>query len=1732
MAQAKKFGAFGGVFTPSILTILGVIMYLRLGYVVGEAGFYAVLALIIIAHVISISTGLSLSSIATDKKIKTGGVYYMLSRSLGLAMGGSIGITLFLGTALSIALYIVGFVENFLSIEAISQFLDMDGSVNDIRLIGTFVIILLVIIAYISTSIAIKTQFFILAAIALSLVSIVVGIFINDEFAAAAPALSKAPGSPDLIVLFAIFFPAVTGFTAGVAMSGDLKSPKESIPKGTLVSIAVGFVVYIALATILAFFVDRQMLITDTNFLQKIAWFSPFVIAGIWGATLSSALGGILGAPRIFQAMSIDKVTPNFFAVGVGKANEPRRALILTFILAEIGILIGELDTIARLVSMFYIAAYGFINLAYVLERWSNSDFRPSLKISIWVGIIGFAASIFIMMNLDTLGMLAAFIIMFGIYLFLKRKEVHGNMNDVWQSVWTSVIRTSLNRINKKPLTEANWQPNIILFSGGTNTRSHLMEFGLNIAGKQGFLSNFDLILNKDSDLFFSKPNQKIATKIENQYTGVFTRRQTVNDIYEGIEIISQTYGFSGVEPNTVILGWARQTEEPKRFSQLVHRLTKLDINVVLLDYDKNVGWGKKQSIDIWWRGEGHNGNLALTLTKFITLDDDWSSSRIRLIIVNPKNEMSASIYEDAKNELDNLRIEAEIMIINNEIEKRSFYDIIQLESVNTDLTFLGFSPIIEGKEERFVEKTNELCQNIGTVAIIQASSQFKKLSLGKRQADFIVEDVIENDESKTIPLSYVLEDIKLEESRSIMEVLVRQVDSFYQFMIQDIFKSIYEVEQKWLEQLKSASEKSFDNLISRSINNQPSTFLKTIDAQHRIFMRGQIQYAEENWESSLDKIFDHFNERINEHITLLRKTFKAVPYRIKTQLNLDLIEQVEFTSYRMKRKAIWLKTLSSLINDLPYYVHLRELVQMYFPQNIYQVVNAFINQSAYNQFRFENQVFKTLQNISGIFEKTIELSKESVPEETELLDQKAKVSAIVDELIEERKINFRSSANVLRNSIEAELRNFITIINHPLANSTIDYNHDYGIKQRKSRKQLLKSFDSWRNHQVLIENLNKLNIRLLAFRFSTQNRFNELNNKLLSLIDDHILKSVKELVDVLKKATEKEKEEQKEFIQKRLQNQNPQLDIKIQQGFIDHLNYNLKKIKTSISDFPDTLVIISETFQNKNTGFDLQQHEEIEVAVKRTLDYMIEKEMMEVREQLINLGQELNGLNTSFSEIHQSLLLHEETGDAVEKDIRKVVDNRLDFDEQLEIITDKSEGVLNKVIEKKEFLSGIMLKKSAGFKSNLELYPFIRNIESLKNYIRTETTKQWFSVIVIFRDNIHQFISNQLNKLWYTQSSGLLLAQKLSKSILDNDTRVETLLSFKEEVSPKNSVLKKLPDYYQQLFLRKQFYLNEFWVGREEEIADFKKSYQQWNEGYGGGLLLLGERNSGKSFFSNYIVQHLDVKGDVYFINPPYTGSVRVEELLKNFQNATEHQGSFAKIMNDIPSRSVFFIDDLELWWEKNPKGMQVIQELMRLINRFGSLHMFVVISNISSFRLINKYQKIESHFLNLIELRPFNAKQLKEIVLRRHHSSSLQFTINNIPENRYRSWNYARLFSRLFNYSEGNPGVVLQAWIKSIDSVNQSVINLKKPKVPDTAPLMYLETEWMIFILQFLLHKRLNLAKLVRVTQDSRAIVIKKIRILKRAGVVIEIGDDILDINPYLIPFLRKSLIKRELL
>ncbi|RLD30443.1 MAG: Na-K-Cl cotransporter [Bacteroidetes bacterium] len=720
MAVKKKFGAFAGVFTPSILTILGVIMYMRLGWVVGNAGLIGAIIIILFAHVIAISTGLSVSSVATDKKIGAGGIYYVLSRSMGIPFGGSIGIALYVGTAFSIALYLIGFAESF------NSYFGFGVTVNAFRITGTIALVLLTVLALISTSVALKAQYFILAAIIISLVSIFSG---TKEFAPESVSMFTSESSVPMEVVFAIFFPAVTGFTAGIAMSGDLKNPKRAIPVGTLSAIGVGLIVYVGLAVFMAYNINSEVLRTDYNILMKMAMFAPVVVAGIWGATLSSALGGILGGPRILQAMSKDKVTPKIFGRGKGKNKEPVIALFLVFIIAEAGILIGELDVIARVVSMFYLTAYGFINISYFLESWANPDFQPTFKIKRWIGFIGFVACFGVMFKLDMFAMFGALVVVGLLYFWLQRKEIKLQSNDVWQSVWENVVSKGLKKLDAKSDESGIWNPNIILFSGESEHRSFLLELGNTVSGRTGIVTNFKLIVDKDG-VPLAKSEQ-IVRDDDFRELGIFARQIKVENIYKGIENIATTFGFSGVEPNTIMMGWPKGLENSAEYSKMTQTLLHLDYNLLYLDFDRKAKFGDYQTVDLWWREtDSKNAEMMLNIARFIIQSPQWSKTNIRVLFLNNNNANRTIIRSKISKLVEDLRVKVEIEIINNAVEQRPYYDLIAQHSEYTDLTLVGIPDYKIEKQAEFVLKTNQLFETIGSTLLVKAANNFNVLDL------------------------------------------------------------------------------------------------------------------------------------------------------------------------------------------------------------------------------------------------------------------------------------------------------------------------------------------------------------------------------------------------------------------------------------------------------------------------------------------------------------------------------------------------------------------------------------------------------------------------------------------------------------------------------------------------------------------------------------------------------------------------------------------------------------------------------------------------------------------------------------------------------------------------------------------------------------------------------------------------------------------------------------------
>ncbi|MEO1004970.1 MAG: amino acid permease, partial [Cyanobacteria bacterium J06638_38] len=454
VTQATGLGTFGGVFTPSILTILGVIMYLRFGWVVGNAGLIGTLIIVTISTSITFLTALSVCAIATDKVVRAGGAYYMISRSLGIETGGAVGISLYFAQAVSVALYTIGFAESLVNarIDIIGSSFNLQNLGLNQTYVALIITVLVGILAITSAELAIKAQYFIMAAIAVSLLAFVFGTPLpNIE-----PQWLSSP--PENAVpfwsVFAVFFPAVTGIMAGVNMSGDLKDPIKSLPTGTLAAVGTGYVIYMILPIFMAMRADSASLIDENVFVMQetaLRGFGFTMLLGVWGATLSSAIGSILGAPRVLQALARDGVLPPMFSwlgKGHGKNDEPRNGTLVSLGIAIAAVCVGDLNLIAPILSMFFLTTYLVLNVSAGIEGFLQSpSFRPSFKVHWSLSLLGALGCLGVMFLINALATVCAAIIVSGIYIWLQRRELETTWGDVRRGMWMALISQGIFQI-------------------------------------------------------------------------------------------------------------------------------------------------------------------------------------------------------------------------------------------------------------------------------------------------------------------------------------------------------------------------------------------------------------------------------------------------------------------------------------------------------------------------------------------------------------------------------------------------------------------------------------------------------------------------------------------------------------------------------------------------------------------------------------------------------------------------------------------------------------------------------------------------------------------------------------------------------------------------------------------------------------------------------------------------------------------------------------------------------------------------------------------------------------------------------------------------------------------------------------------------------------------------------------------------------------------------------------
>lgn len=692
--KVGTLGMFPGVFIPSILTILGIILLLRLGYVVGNAGLERTLIILALANGISVLTTFSLSAIATNLKVKGGGVYYLISRTLGLEFGGAIGIVLFLAQSVSIAFYCIGFGE------VLAGIIDPDIKFFT-QIISAASVVFLFILAYMGTNWATRFQYVVMGILAAALISFFWGGLTQWDNKLLLQNWYPPEGGLPFWSLFSIFFPAVTGFTQGASMSGDLKDAGNSLAIGTFMAVGISILIYYLAAIVFAASQPTDVLINDYGAMKRVAAVEFLIVAGVTAATLSSAMASFLGAPRILQSLSSDRIFPFLlpFAKGYGSAGNPRRGVLLSAVIAFATVGLGKLNIIAPVVSMFFLISYGLLNYATFFEaRAASPSFRPRFKLyNAYISLAGALACLVVMLAIDFTSGVIAMAILLAIYQYLKRTAGPARWADSRRSYHIQLVREHLLAASNEQEHPLNWRPQLLLFSNNPERRKQLLHFASWFEGESGFVTTVKIIEGEGVRMLKlrEEAEEELKNDIRDNNIKAFPLVITASDLNQGIHILVQAHGIGPLKTNTILLNWLDNIPEGRSIRELLyirHLKTafRLGCNIIILDAHLDE-WDKlltlpsmERRIDVWWR-EDASSHLMLLLAYLMTRCDAWEESKIR-VIAPCLNHETDETEKHLQQKLEEVRIDAEPEVVSGVSA-----DAIATHSADAALVFLPF---------------------------------------------------------------------------------------------------------------------------------------------------------------------------------------------------------------------------------------------------------------------------------------------------------------------------------------------------------------------------------------------------------------------------------------------------------------------------------------------------------------------------------------------------------------------------------------------------------------------------------------------------------------------------------------------------------------------------------------------------------------------------------------------------------------------------------------------------------------------------------------------------------------------------------------------------------------------------------------------------------------------------------------------------------------------------------
>ncbi|XP_040907723.1 solute carrier family 12 member 9 isoform X2 [Toxotes jaculatrix] len=552
----RKLNTFFGVMVPTILSMFSIVLFLRTGFVVGHAGLLQGLLMVIVAYTIISLTILSICAISTNGAIQGGGAYYMISRSLGPEFGGSIGLMFFLAKVFACGEYVLGLVEAILDVFGS----DPESSVSSgVRVLPQ---------GY--CSVAVRPRDFIIThqgpgnqtlRYNVSYTGFSVTTLRNNL--GSGYSLDYSTNTVmSFATVFAVMFTSCTGIMAGANMSGELKTPSVSIPKGTIVAVLYTFTVYVLLFILVSATCDRTLLIQDYGFFQRINIWPPFVTIGIFCASLSAAMCAMIGASRILHALALDHLfgLPLAPAAITSSSGNPWVAVLYTWGLAQCVVFAGQLNAVAGLVTVFYLLAYAAVDLACLALEWASApNFRPTFQLFSWhTCLLGILSCVVMMFVINPVYSSGSIVLLLLLLLFLHYRSPTSSWGYISQALIFHQVRKYLLMLDVRKEHVKFWRPQVLLMVANPRSSCQLILFVNQL--KKGGLYVLGHVQLGDLDTLPSDPVQQQynfwLSLVDKLGVKAFVDLTLSPTVRQGTQHLLRITGLGGMKPNTLILGF------------------------------------------------------------------------------------------------------------------------------------------------------------------------------------------------------------------------------------------------------------------------------------------------------------------------------------------------------------------------------------------------------------------------------------------------------------------------------------------------------------------------------------------------------------------------------------------------------------------------------------------------------------------------------------------------------------------------------------------------------------------------------------------------------------------------------------------------------------------------------------------------------------------------------------------------------------------------------------------------------------------------------------------------------------------------------------------------------------------------------------------------------------------------------------------------------------------------